>query len=358
MPGRFSTKSLLIGGGVVAVLVIGGVSAVALSGNSKKSTPVASNPAPTTSAATTSASPTPTPKPTPKPVAATNPLTGVGPVPTTALLAVKIDDTENGRPSVNLDKADLVYIEQAEGGLTRMVALFGTNHPIVEPVRSVRASDAELLSQYGKIALVASGGGGDSLTTLDASIVKGVINDRGAAGFGRDGNRPAPYNLTADLAQIAAHSGTAAPKAGGFHFSSATAQLAHDPAGATVNTVVGSTSVTFVYDPSLRKYVRTIDGQRLSAADGNLIATPNVLVQLCNVTTNPGDVDVNGNPSQFTHSVGSGKAVLFRNGKRVTGTWSRPSVTSPTTFVDASGHAMLLAPGGAFIVLATTGAPV
>jgi hypothetical protein len=355
MIARLSKRTTLIGAGVVVVLAVaGGVSAIALTGNDKKTTAApSSTPPATTAPATTSASPTPKPKPVP---AAVNPLTGIGAPPKGPVLAVKIDDTENGRPSGNLDQADIVYIEQAEGGLSRMVAVFGTNKPVVEPVRSVRASDAELLSQYGKIALVASGGGGDSLTTLSASIVKGIINDAGAAGFSRDGSRPAPYNLQANLAQMAATSKTGGSKDVGFQWSPVW-PLTAGAGGASVNTVVGSTSVTFTWDASLKEYVRTVDGSRLAYADGKPAAKPNVLVQFCAVTTNPRDVDVNGNPSQFTHTVGSGKVVLFRNGKRFLGKWSRASETAPTKFTDLNGKAFPMSPGGAYVVLATNGAP-
>lgn len=355
MIARPSKRTSLIGGAVIAVLAVGTVTAVALSGH--HSTPKA--------ASTTSSSPAPTPTPTPTKAAAkppvlppVNPLTGIGKPFTGRVLAVKIDDTENGRPSVGLDKADIVYIEQAEGGLTRMVAVFGTNKPLVEPVRSVRASDPELLSQYGRIQLVASGGGGDSLTTLDRSIVTGVINDRGAPGFGRDGNRPAPYNLTADLAQIAKDAKTGGAKDVGFHWSVTDPRLARAKAAPQVSTVVGNTAVTFVWDPTHSRYDRTINGVHLTTADGATVATPNVLVQLCTVSVHPGDVDVDGNPSQYTHTIGSGRAVLFRNGKRIEGRWSRPNATSPTTFVDTHGKVLLLAPGGAYVVLATVGAPV
>ena len=42
-----------------------------------------------------------------------NPFTGIGPVPKTPTIAVKIDDTAPGRPQLGIDKADIVYIEQA-----------------------------------------------------------------------------------------------------------------------------------------------------------------------------------------------------------------------------------------------------
>ena len=83
-----------------------------------------------------------------------------------------------------------------------------------------------------------------------------------------------------------------------------------------------------------------------------------MLVQLCSVTVNPGDVDVMGNPSQYTHSVGSGRAVLFRGGHRIDGKWSRPSAGAATRFTDLKGKPLLLAPGGVVVVLATKGAHV
>jgi DUF3048 family protein len=357
---QLSRNQALIAAGVVAVVVVGGVTAFALSGSDKKKAPVAQPPLTTASSTSASPTPTPTPSATSKPApAAVNPLTGIGKPPTGPVIAVKIDDTGNGRPSVGLDKADVIYIEQAEGGLTRMVAVFGTNKPVVEAVRSVRASDAELLSQYGPIVLVASGGGGDSLVTLDRSIVKGVINDRGGPGFFRDGSRPAPYNLASNLAQVAAAVGkTGGSKNVGFSWSASDPRLAKAHTANTINTVVGSTAVTFVWNPGLHRYVRTIGGAPLGTADGAPVASPNVLVQLCRVTVNPADVDVDGNPSQFTYTVGSGRVVLFRNGKRIEGKWTRATANSPTRFTDLAGKPLLLAPGGAIVVLATSGAPV
>jgi hypothetical protein len=348
MIGPLSRNQALIAAGVVAAVAVGGVSAFALSGNSKKTAAPAVS-SPTNSA---SASPTPTPStPAPAPVAAVNPLTGIGAPPAGPIVAVKIDDTENGRPSRGIDQADVLYIEEAEGGLTRMVAVFGTHKPLVEAVRSVRASDPELLSQYGPITLVASGGGGDSLTTLDASIVKGVINDRGGPGFSRDDNRPAPYNLESDLAQVSSAVKTGGSKSIGFRFAAADPELTGAPSAPSVHAVVGSTGVDFAWEPTIGKYARLIGGQHLLAADGKLIAASNILIQVCTVTTNPNDVDVEGNPSRYTHSVGSGRVVLYRNGRQIIGKWFRPSAASATTYTDLAGHPLLMAPGNTIVAL-------
>lgn len=357
-----SMAQALTAGGAAAVLVIGGASAMALRGGDSVA-PVSSAPtsssAAVTAPATATATAKPSAQPSVKPVAApVNPLTGVGKPPAGPILAVKIDDTGNGRPAVGLDKADVVYIEQVEGGLTRMVAVFGTRKPSVEPVRSVRAGDAELLSQYGAISLVASGGSAGSLARLDASRVKGVINDRGGPGFSRDANRPTPYNVRSDLAQVAAAVRTAGSRDVGFRWARTDPRVKTAPATAGVRTVVGSTPITFDWEPTIGKYARTIGGGHAHTADGVLIATPNVLVQLCKVSIDYGNVDVAGNPSQHTSTVGSGRVVLFRGGHRIEGKWSRASAGAPTKFTDSKGKPLLLAPGGAYVVLAANGAPV
>ncbi len=350
-----STRNKALAAGVAGVVVVGLVVAVALTGGPDKK-PVAVSP--TTTAA--SPTPTPTPKAKPKPPATLklNPLTGIGAPPAGPVFAVKIDDTENGRPPVGLEKADIVYIEQVEGGLTRLVAIFGTNKPIVEPVRSVRASDSELLAEYGKIALVASGGGGSSLPIMDASGLAGIINDRGGPGFSRDGGRPTPYNLQTNLGALARSVKAGGSRAVGFGWGARDPRVAAGRAARAINTVVGSTGVSFVWSPGMNKYERTVGGQTLRASSGAPIATPNVLVQLCTVTTDFGDVDVVGNPSHQTHTVGSGRVVLFRNGHRIEGRWSRPAKSAPTKYTDLKGKPLLLAPGGAYVVLATVGAHV
>ena len=74
------------------------------------------------------------------------------------VLAVKIDDTNSAHPQIGLEDAEIVYIEQVEGGLTRLAAIFSTVIPQrVGPVRSARISDIDILSQFGRVAFAYSG---------------------------------------------------------------------------------------------------------------------------------------------------------------------------------------------------------
>ena len=89
----------------------------------------------------TSAAPTPTPTPTPTSLLAGRVGLMDGP-----LLAVKIDNTAKAHPQRGLTKADVVYITQVEGGVTRLVALYSSVLPNkVGPIRSARITDIDLL---------------------------------------------------------------------------------------------------------------------------------------------------------------------------------------------------------------------
>ena len=338
---------------VITAVAVVALTATAIGGCSSDAKPKVATPS--TTATTTTAVPTTPPAPA-APVP--NPLTGVGVSPKGPVIAVKIDDTAAARPSLGLEKADVIYIEEAEGGLSRMVAVFASAKPKVRAVRSIRSSDPELLGQYGRIIIVASGGGGNSLHDLDRSSLHSVIHDRGQVGFFRDQSHRAPYNVVSDLAKVSTAVKGDSVRNVGFTWAASDPRLVGAKLAATVTTRVGSTPVAFVWDAKLARYVRTVSGRRILAASGAPLAKPNVLVQFCQINPDRSDVDVNGNPSMFTKTIGSGRVVLFRNGRQIEGKWSRPSLSAPTTFTDAAGKPLLFAPGGTIVALVRPGAPV
>src|SRR5512143_549383 len=75
--------------------------------------------------------------------ASTYPLTGLpvragDPAAARPALLVKVDNAFEARPQAGIDKADVVYEELVEGGITRLAAVFQSSDPgEVGPVRSV-----------------------------------------------------------------------------------------------------------------------------------------------------------------------------------------------------------------------------
>jgi hypothetical protein len=329
-------------------------SAACTGGDDDKSTPSATiATTPTTSASK------PKPKPPPKPPAK-NPFTGLGRVPRTPTIAVKIDDTDAGRPQRGIDRADIVYIEAVEGGLTRLAAIFGTYKPVVGYVRSTRPSDPDLLLQFGKITEAYSGGAHDALPRVHRSGITSWSNDAGAAYYFRapHSNDHGYVNLALNLHKVAKKVKTPRPKSIGWTFSTKLTGLHLLPGRAVHTIVTGSysngTPVEFVYRPRLKKYVRYINGYPQRAADGKLITAKNVIVQACRIVAHPQDSDVLGNPSQFTFTVGKGRLSVFRNGKRINGYWSRQHLRDGTS-LRTRGRAIPLAPGNTWVVLIRKG---
>lgn len=336
---------------VLVTAVVVGLLAASCTGSDKKSkTSAAALPSSPPTASGTSTAPV-KPKPRPRPKGRqVNPFTGIGAVPSTPTIAVKIDDTASGRPQVGIDKADIVYIEEAEGGLTRLAAIFGTYHPTVGYVRSTRPSDPDLLLQFGKITEAYSGGAHDSLPRVRRSGITSWSNDAGARYYSRVNRYQSSYiNLVLDLKQVAAHVRTPRPRDIGLRWSNALP--GKGTGGTDVRTVVGGTAVEFRWYPSLKKYVRFINGSKQVAADGKPVATPNVVVQHCRIVPHPQDSDVLGNPSQFTYTVGAGKVSVFRNGRRFDGTWSRSNRGAPTRLIGRNKKTLRLSPGGAWFAL-------
>ncbi len=319
--------------------------------------------APSSTAPTTTATPSPTPaKPParPKPPRMThNPLTGRLGVPAGPVIAVKIDNTAAARPQVGLESADVVYVEQVEGGLTRLIAVYASRRPHrVEPVRSVRGNDPELLGAYGRMALAFSGGAGNELAALHRSALLDASPDTKGFAYRRDGGRRAPYNLFVDLGRLAAGLPRVAARVRdvGFRWGGPDPRLARAPRVSSLSAVIGSTSISFRWDWRGHRWVQTGPGQVIRrSASGAPLGSPNVIVQFCRVTPDFHDIDQAGSPAAYTHSVGTGRAILFRDGRAVVGKWVRPTRGAPTRFVDNAGRDLLLQPGGVWVLLVPTG---
>jgi hypothetical protein len=144
----------------------------------------------------------------------------------------------------------------------------------------------------------------------------------------------------------------------GFRWADADPRLAGADHASRLTATVGRIPVSFGFDPRTHRWIEVLNGRHARAANGADLGTPNVVVQFCRVTVDRTDVDVNGAPSALTHTVGSGKAVIFRDGRAIGGTWVRSRAGAPTRYLDPSGKDITLRTGGAWVLLAATGSPL
>ncbi len=302
---------------------------------------------------TTAARPT-VPKPVARPRVTTDPLTG-GAISTNPVIAAKIDNVFFGVPQFGLSAADVVFVEQVEGGLTRIIAVFHTSMPTeVGPVRSVRSTDAQLLPVFGRPALVFSGGAGGPLAALAATS---IVDTSGLAdAYFRSDVATGTHNLHANLVTVAAQArGLTPARSIGFHFVPQSPVVAAGRPVSSLRVVMEAGETDFAYRGG--RYVRMRNGAQMSDYQGGVEAADNVL--LMNVIDTPdGTVDTNGQPSYLTKTVGAGRLSLYRNGRVIAGTWRRDRPGDPFTFKDAAGGPLPMKPGKTWVMLAPPSAQV
>src|SRR5690625_3928104 len=125
------------------------------------------------------------------------PLTGepydgeLGPV-----LSVKIENSPAARPQGGLERADIVWEQLVEGGMTRFVAMFHSDMPeVLGPIRSTRPMDAAIAGPAGGV-FAFSGGVAAFRSKVAATGVVMVSDDAGSSGFFRNPNRRADHALS------------------------------------------------------------------------------------------------------------------------------------------------------------------
>ena len=315
-----------------------------------------SSPAPHKSAVQTTIAPTTT---TTAPPAPTCPLTGTpvpggGAVPLRPALAVKVDNYPDARPQSGLDKADVIFEEPVEGGITRYAAVFQCqNAPLVGPVRSARNIDIGILGELGSPLEVHVGGIDPVLANINASPIVNVdLGDYGSIITNPPG-RYAPYSTYSSTAQMwGTHPTMTTPPQPIFTYSS---KVPKGTPVASVNINFSSTSdVTWNYDAATGQFLRFYNGTTPDTlADGVQNAAANVIVQYVQISYGPWVENSEGGleVQAALYPNASGNAIVFRNGQEITGTWTRSTLASPTQFLNSSGTPIPLQPGQTWVEL-------
>jgi hypothetical protein len=312
--------------------------------------------------------------------AARCPLTGApapgGVVPRRPAIAMKVDNVQYGpvtpapqyaRPQSGLNDADVVFEEQVEGSITRYAAVFQCRQALlVGDVRSARQVDIGLLSELSAPLLVHVGGLVPVINNIDASTLVNVdLGVQSGAMLNPPGRVPPYDDYTTTKKVWALYPQRRDPPAPIFSFS----VLPHG--GRPVTQLHLDWSVTsdiyWRWDRATGTWLRFYDSglghARLIQPDllqsGVQNQAQNVVVQIVHVTYGPWfENDQGGLEAQAQIADGSGKAIIFRNGRMLVGTWSHGPLASPTVFTDAQHHVISLAPGRTWVELYPDVAPI
>ncbi|MGC4176089.1 DUF3048 domain-containing protein [Demequina sp.] len=297
--------------------------------------------------------PAPSPPADPKP-AVTWPLTGLDATTASAsdlkrpALSIKIENTEAARPQTNLEFADVVFEENVEYGISRLIAVYQSNYPDeVGPIRSMRPMDKNIMGSLGG-PLVFSGAQRRFINDAAASGTVLIAQDVGSYGFFRTSDKPAPHNLHGHPADFAEQSkGAVAPKeqwAFAYPGTMATATLLGKPTSKIDIRFSSYSHPHWEWNADKSLWMRYEYDSPHKAASGTQLSATNVVVIYVTVRET-GATSVGMSVPETLVAGEKGKGFVATGGKRIAVTWSKKSRTAPFVLKDSNGDAVAMAPG-------------
>lgn len=291
-----------------------------------------------------------TPEPDP-----TCPLTGAtasGEGASRPAVAVKIENSPAAYPLSGLGEAEVVFEELVEGGMTRFMAIYHcTDTKKAGPVRSARVVDPPIVSPFTRI-LAAAGGNALVLKALDKANIVTVDEDT-AGGALRRISRPGIssehtlYANTEIVRKVGSKGFDDPPAVGIFSFGG----LPSGGRTAKSVTLNFTQNDPIVYKWSGAAWERTQHGAPFDV-EGPKLEIDNLIIELHKVDYSKKLFDVAGNPSiEIVDAVGSGEALVFRDGEVFEATWSRKAVTDKVVYETKDGEEMPLKEGSTWVAL-------
>lgn len=353
-----SAKQLAIGGGTAVALILI-TTAFALSGGDDEpdataSTTTVASVGQDSTTTTISESSTTTTLSDDQPQGSAWSLTGVSSpaaTPTAPILVAKIDNSSSSRPQTGLTQADMVIEVLVEGGVARFLAFYQSEIPgEIGPIRSVREVDSKLFAPFG-VVFAHSGGVSANIAAIREVAVDAGDPVLGSTGYGRDPDRPAPYDL---MLNPRAALDLAAETSGDiwFRFDEAVPQ---GEQALTIDLALSPvTQPTYRWSSADEGFLRFHGATaHTDDADEQVIADNVIVLYVRQLDT--GRTDGAGNPVPDFQVTGSGDAYVFRDGIAVSGTWERGTEDGFFRILDEAGQQIPLKPGNVWIELTPIG---
>ncbi len=316
-------------------------------------------------------------------------------------LGVMIENHQEARPQSGISKADVVYEAVAEGGITRFLAIFycgaSSEEVQVGPVRSARTYFLDWISEYGDYPLYTHVGGANCNRETGSGCQGGAkadalgqITTYGWANY-NDMNQysiPFPtfwrdyerlghpvatehtmYSTTDKLWEYAGKKRKlAATDENGnrwdkkfvkWLFKDEAAEADRGDKGLTIKfwAGYGDYFVTWEYDKANNVYKRSNGGAIHKDLDYDTqLVSKNVILQFSKESRANDGYD--NNVHLIYANKGSGKALVFQDGKVSEGTWNKKDRTDRTKFLDSKGKEVKFDRGTIWIENVPVGAEV
>lgn len=303
-----------------------------------------------------------------------NPLTGAGlneDISGQRPIAVMLNNLRQALPQIGVAKADVIYEIVAEGGITRMMAVFQDIEGVGDlgSVRSARDYYVNLALGHDAIFIHAGGSpqaydAFDSWKVTHIDFVNGPYGNMCWRDPDRRKNAGYEHSLLTSSEKILEQmpSRFRLEHESGYEVGWTFSQEAPSGGQAAQKLTVPFSSYKtgyFTYDSDKNQYFaeQSIDKKDMpwvDGATGGQVGVSNVLVLYTDVNQVKGD----DKGRREVRTTGSGDGLLLRDGQCFEITWKRDKRTENYTFLDASGQPIPLAIGPSYINIVGSSAKV
>jgi hypothetical protein len=274
------------------------------------------------------------------------------------LVGVMVENHTDARPQSGLGKASVVYEAPVEANYSRFLLIYPVEEEVLKvgPVRSARPYYLDWLSEYGDIMYMHVGGSPDALDKIKEFDIFDLNEFYRGWYYWRSSDRYAPHNTYTssklwkkaweDYGDDIILESDSQTSAGTWKFGEIE-ECDFDAWDCIDNFTVSFVKPTYVaewkYNTSTQKYERYQMGYLHKDQDGSILEADTVIVQYVDTEV----LDAVGRLGMET--IGTGKAVIFRNGYSFGATWVKENRQSKTRWIDNEGNDMSLKPGKIWI---------
>lgn len=303
-----------------------------------------------------------------------NPLTGEAAEEETAghrPFAIMLNNLSKALPQVGVSKADVIYEIVAEGGITRMMALFQEFEDVGDLACVRSARDYYVSLALGHDAVFIHAGGSPQAYSFikerginNIDLVNGPYPNTGWRDPERRKNAGLEHSLFTSSENVLRDMKENIPREHEADYEVGWSFDKEPPSGgqaANKLSVRFSNYKTgeFTYDAAQCRYAilqhfSQKDIPYVDGADGTAVTASSVLVLYTDVKQVKGD----DKGRMEVRTTGTGDGLLLRDGQLYEITWQRGSETDCYSFLDKSGAPISLAVGPVYINVVSTGAQV
>jgi Protein of unknown function (DUF3048) N-terminal domain/Protein of unknown function (DUF3048) C-terminal domain len=267
-------------------------------------------------------------------------------------ISVKIENTEAARPQTNLDKADIVFEEEVEYGISRLIAIYQSQYPEdVGPIRSMRPMDQNVMGQFHG-PLVFSGAQRRFINAAAASGLTLIAQDVGSYGFFRTKDRPSPHNLHGSVPEFRKQAKNSKPPTQPWAFAypadQASAQLDGKQASNLKLYFSPYAQPQWKWDAKKGLWMRYEREAPHKVASGKQLSATNVVMLEVTVRYTSA-TSVGMSVPETLVSGKSGKGYVATGDRYIPITWSKKGQFDPFIFKTKDGSEVVLAPGQTWV---------